>query len=107
MSLSEYSFPLPINKDSIHTSTPEDMSMDPEETYQKMHTAFLAGDSLMEIDGFIRKDGLIPSHDTSDIHAAINWDKNNALTYEIAIPLKEMFGGDYQGKIFQKIFQWR
>lgn len=78
------------------------MSNEPEFTHQKMHTAFLAGDSMMEVKGFTRKDGMISSHDTSDIHAAINWDTENTLTYEIAIPLKEMFGDNYKGKNISK-----
>ena len=95
-------FPLPIKKDSIPSSTVDEMSGEPEFTHQKMHTAFLAADSIMEVKGFTRKDGIISSHDTSDIHAAINWDQDNTLTYEIAIPLKEMFGENYAEKNISK-----
>ena len=95
-------FPLPIKKDSIRNSTADEMSGDPASTHEKMHTTFLAGDSIMEVKGFTRKDGMISSHDTSDIHAAINWDKDNILTYEIAIPLKELFGDNYQEKNISK-----
>lgn len=95
-------FPLPVKKDSISSTTVYEINSDPELTHQKMHATFLAGDSLMEVNGFAGKDGIISSHDTSDIHAAINWDQENTLTYEIAIPLKEMFGNNYAVKNISK-----
>ena len=95
-------FPLPVKKDSASSFTTDEINSDPRLTHQKMHITFLAGDSLMEVNGFARKDGMISSHDTSDIYAAINWDQENTLTYEIAIPLKEMFGNNYAGKNISK-----
>jgi len=95
-------FPLPLKKDSTKVSPADEMNSDPEISHQNMHTAFLAADSMMEVTGFTNKNGMIPSHDSSGIHASINWDQNNTLTYEVAIPLKEMFGNDYAGKTISK-----
>lgn len=95
-------FPLPLKKDSTKVSPADEMNSDPEFSHQNMHIAFLVADSMMEVAGFTNKNGMIPSDDTSDIHAAINWDQNNTLTYEVAVPLKEMFGNDYSEKNISK-----
>ena len=50
---------------------------------------------MMDVKGFATRNGIIPVNDTSGIHAAINWDESNKLTYEIAIPYKEWFGANY------------
>lgn len=57
--------------------------------------AFILQNTLMDVKGFATRNGMIPINDTSGIHAAINWDENNKLTYEIAIPFKEWFGEGY------------
>lgn len=96
------SFPLTLKQDSAAASSEREMRTDPAFSFQKMHTAFLSGDTLMEVKGFTNKNGLIPSYDTSGIHAAINWDQKNTLTYEIAIPLKELLGNNYDIKDVSK-----
>ena len=57
--------------------------------------SFLLHDTMMEVNGFATRSGMIPIHDNSGINAAINWDESNKLTYEIAIPFKEFLGNDY------------
>lgn len=57
--------------------------------------SFLLHDTMMEVNGFATRSGMIPIHDNSGINAAINWDESNKLTYEIAIPFKEFFGNYY------------
>lgn len=93
-------FPLGIK----HSSTPQHDEETPQEGgtgYPRRHKAFGANDS-MEVKGFADKNGLIPANDISGIHAAIGRDSSNALTIEIAIPFKEMFGNDYQVKDLSK-----
>lgn len=52
--------------------------------------------------GFITQNGVLPLSDTSAIRLAMNWDANNVLTYEIAIPFKEMFGTAFSLTTFTK-----
>lgn len=54
--------------------------------------SFLLHDTVMEVKGFETRSGMISIHDASGINAAINWDRSNKLTYEIAIPFKEFLG---------------
>src|SRR6185312_2099443 len=56
----------------------------------------------MEVKGFAGKNGLISANDAAGIHAAIGRDSANTLTYEVAIPLKELFGSGYSIKDFSK-----
>ena len=58
-------------------------------------TSFILQNTMMDVKGFETRNGLIPINDTSGINAAINWDENDKLTYEVAIPLKEWFGINY------------
>ena len=92
-------YPLPAPKNSGNN---DEITFDPMATRPDNHATFLAKDSLMEVKGFARQSGTISSKDTTGIHAAINWDSSKTLTYEIAIPLKEMFGENYDAKEFSK-----
>lgn len=56
---------------------------------------FLAQNTMMETKGFAERNGVIPINDTSGINAAINWDEAGDMIYEIAIPLKEVYGNGY------------
>jgi len=56
------------------------------------NTSFVLQNTFMEVKGFATRNGIISINDTSGINAAINFDENNILTYEIAIPYKEWFG---------------
>lgn len=64
---------------------------------------FLVQQNMMEVKGFISREGTIPIHDSSGINAAMNWDAKNAMTYEISIPLKEIFGPAYTSADLSKI----
>ncbi len=57
--------------------------------------SFLLKDTLMELKGFKANNGLIAIHNNWGVDAAINWDESNKLTYEISIPLSEIFGNNY------------
>lgn len=85
-------YPLPAPKAS---EKDDEITRDPLVNRSDNHATFLAKDSLMEVKGFAMQSGIISSKDTAGIHAAINWDTSKTLTYEIAIPLKEMFGENY------------
>ena len=63
--------------------------------HRNRRAAFFTKDTLMEVKGFATRSGIIPINDNSGINAAINRDDENKLTYEISIPLKELFGSDY------------
>lgn len=56
----------------------------------------------LSAEGFATQNGIIPLKDTSGIRAAINWDKNNVMTYELSIPLKELFGSGFSLADFTK-----
>ena len=92
-------YPLPAPKTSENN---DEITRDPLATRPDNHATFLAKDTLMEVKGFAMQSGTISSKDTSGIHAAINWDTSKTLTYEIAIPLKEMFGENYDIKDLSK-----
>ena len=70
--------------------------------YMTLRDSLLTRDTLMEVEGFVTRAGLISIHDSSGIAAAINWDPSNRLTYEIAIPQREFFGTKYDGNVFSK-----
>ena len=92
-------YPLPAPKNSENN---DQITVDPMATGPDKHATFLAKDSLMEVKGFATQSGTISSKDTTGIHAAINWDSSKTLTCEIAIPLKEMFGENYDAKELSK-----
>jgi hypothetical protein len=94
-------FPLGIKHSSTPVQQDEETPQEGVTGYPRTHKAFGANDS-MEVKGFADKNGLIPANDISGIHAAMGRDSSNALTIEIAIPFKEMFGNDYQVKDLSK-----
>ncbi len=59
---------------------------------------FLQQHTTMKVQGFATVNGDIPVTDTSGITAAINWDNESNLVYEIAIPKKEFWGADFAAK---------
>lgn len=60
--------------------------------------SFILQNTFMEVKGFSTRSGIIAINDTSGINAAMNFDKSNSLTYEIAIPYREWFGANYNLK---------
>ncbi len=75
------------------TSAAEPATGDAEQ--QSRRTNFILQNTMMKVKGFATRNGIIPINDTSGIHVAMNWDDDNKLTYEIAIPYKEWFGAGY------------
>ena len=65
-------------------------------------TSFILQNTMMAVKGFETRNGIIPINDSSGINAAINWDENDKLTYEAAIPLKEWLGINYNGADISK-----
>ncbi|MEO8819983.1 MAG: hypothetical protein ABI374_04010 [Ginsengibacter sp.] len=92
-------YPLPASK---IPKQKDEIQPDPMAPHESRHAAFLEKDTLMEVKGFTTKNGMISTRDTAGIHAAINWDSAKVFTYEIAIPLKEMFGDNYDLKDLSK-----
>jgi hypothetical protein len=93
-------FPLPFK----HAAKPDqsnEIKPDPLASLQSRRTYLLRADTLMEVKGFENTNGTV-SINNSDIQAAINFDSSNTLTYEIAIPFKELFGNDYNLKDVSK-----
>jgi len=93
-------FPLGIK--NSEKKSDDEVQPDPLAAHQSKHALFLARDTTMEVRGFATQNGLIPSNNPSGIRAAINWNAENTLTYEVAIPLKELFGEGYQLKDLSK-----
>ncbi len=61
-----------------------------------LKNTFILQNSNMDISGFASQKGVIPINDSSGINAAINWNQNFIMTYELRLPLKELFGKDYK-----------
>lgn len=99
---SSVSFPLGFKNRAKSEETDDAIKPDPLSTHSNRHQSFLAHDTSMEVRGFADKNGLISAYDVKSIHAAINWDSANTLTYEIAIPLKELFGVGYNIQDYSK-----
>ena len=62
---------------------------------QEKRNSFRVQNTMMEISGSTDKDGVVPINNNTGINAAINWDSTGKLTYEVAVPLRELFGNDY------------
>jgi hypothetical protein len=85
----------PLGRQQIKTTIPAENG--PQKKYDRgnMRTEFLIQNTMMELKGFADRDGLVSIHDSSGINAGINWDEQNKLSYEIAIPLAEFYGKGY------------
>jgi hypothetical protein len=94
-------FPLGVKNSQI-PKTDDEVQPDPLAAHESKHAIFLARDTAMEVKGFVTQNGLIGSNNASGIRAAINWNAENTLTYEVAIPLKELFGEGYDLKDLSK-----
>ena len=85
----------PLEQQSA-TVLPTVDSDDQQKTGQKTRNiSFILQNTFMNVKGFSTRSGLIAINDSSGINAAINFDKSNTLTYEIAIPFREWFGPNY------------
>ena len=85
----------PLLRTTCNSPSQDDISGQQNSDRKNRRTSFILQNTMMEVKGFETKNGLIPINDSSGINAAINWDENDKLTYEIAIPLKEWFGINY------------
>jgi hypothetical protein len=92
-------FPLPGQITSV---PPQTDNNDQRNERKDRKTSFILQNTMMEVKGFERKDGLIPINDSSGINAAINWDESDRLTYEIVVPLSEWLGTSYTPEDIQK-----
>lgn len=50
---------------------------------------------MMVAEGFALHNGMLPVNDSSVIKTAINWNENNNMIYELAIPFTEIYGSSY------------
>jgi hypothetical protein len=93
----------PVTRKSETMQQPvENNNIDRKANHQNIKNSFLAQNTMMEVRGFSTKSGLIPINDSSGLNAAMNWDETNKLTYEISIPLEELFGTDYDASDMSK-----
>jgi hypothetical protein len=99
---STINFPIGVKHAEKSANSEDRIQPDPLASHLSKHAVFLASNTTMEVKGFANKNGLISSNDISGIHSAINWDSANTLTYEIAIPLKELFGNNFTMKDISK-----
>lgn len=83
------SFPLP------QPEQPHQKDQMGEKSRQTIINTFLMQNTIMDVKGFATREGQVSINDSSGIKAAINWDDSYRLIYEIAIPLKELYGGGY------------
>jgi len=84
-------FPLAQQSASSPSAGDDQQSVD----RKNRNISFVLQNTFMEVKGFSTRNGIIAINDTSGINAAINFDKSNSLTYEIAIPYSEWFGANY------------
>ena len=96
------SFPLSAKHSPKPVDKPDEIKPDPLAPRQTERDAFLAGDTLMEVKGFEKTNGIISINNISGIRASIGFDSANILTYEVGIPLKELFGDHYDLKDITK-----
>jgi len=68
----------------------------------ELKNGFLIQNVNMSTAGFATQNGMLPIKDSSTIKVAINWDSKNVMTYEVIIPLKELFGATYSIKDLSK-----
>lgn len=85
----------PIEQKTEPTPVSDENPSEKKYNRENRKNIFLVQNTMMEVKGFTTKNGLIAINDSSGINVAINWDASNKLIYEIAIPLKELFGNDY------------
>ncbi len=92
-------FPLTSSKAS---DVKDEIKSDPLMTRKNRHNAFIASDTTMELKGFANMNGIVFLRQPSGVRVAINWDSANTLNYEVAIPLKELFGNDFNAADLSK-----
>lgn len=85
----------PLDQQSAPSAPQNDADAQPGIDRKNRRTAFILQNTLMNIEGFVTRNGMISIDDTSGINVAIGWDDNSKLTYEMAIPFEEWLGAGY------------
>ncbi|MGZ3884738.1 MAG: hypothetical protein ACXVPQ_01020 [Bacteroidia bacterium] len=68
-----------------------------------LKTTFMVQNTNMDLHGFATQNGVMPLKDSAGISAAMNWDQRNVMTYELAIPFKELFGAGFTPADLEKV----
>lgn len=93
-------FPLTEKKEQIASDQDR---MNREGRIDQMKHGFVLRNANFLAAGFTSQNGTIPVMDTSGIRVAMNWDTKDVMTYEISIPLKELFGPEFALKDLTKV----
>ena len=62
---------------------------------RNMTKRFLENNPTIVSEGFVTLNGTYPTLNEKGISLAINWDENRRMSYEIVIPLNELFGDGF------------
>src|ERR1043165_3184571 len=89
--------------DSKENFAREVLNEETEPDIESMKSKFMLQNTNMLCTGFANQNGNFPITDSVGIHAALNWNERNVMTYEIVIPLKELFGKNYTEKDLSKV----
>jgi hypothetical protein len=92
------SYPLgkQVDMPNMQQQPPSDLKTKPDlRPYRQM---FLLKNTNMELENFIYTNGTVPIKDSLGISAAINWDSNGMLVYELRVPIKEMLNNPHDIK---------
>ncbi len=81
----------------------EELNEEVEPDIERLKNTFLLQNTNMLTSGFANQNGNYPIHDSVGIHSYLNWNEKNIMTYEIAIPLKEIYGNNYTAKDLEKV----
>lgn len=76
----------------------EELNEEVEPDIDNLKDKFMLQNTNMLLSGFSKQNGNFPISDSTGIHAALNWNEKNIMTYELAIPLSELFGANYTPK---------
>ena len=76
----------------------EELNEEVEPDIDRLKNQFKLQNTNMLLSGFATQNGTYPIKDSVGIHADLNWNERNIMTYELAIPLKELFGVNYTAK---------
>ncbi len=82
-------FPLTVKKENTDPSA-EHKKQKPD--IEHLKTGYILQNVNLSVKGFATQKGLVPIKDSAGINAAILWDNKNVMTYELRIPLTELFG---------------
>lgn len=81
----------------------EELNEEVEPNIEDLKGTFKLQNTNMLTTGFASQNGNFPIQDSVGIHAALGWDERNIMTYELVVPLKELFGINYTAKDLEKV----